>query len=209
MAYNNKSVSKCIADNDFLSALENLYHTTPRWSAYWYDCCCVIFEQNPHLANQYHQDKENKTFCEHTSLKKDLLPLWYYNGREILTNGTIDLLDNASQKFYLFRFLDENEKLIFSKVGTSTRKVLDRLKEELKDYSEKWGTVTAIIDRVYDCGNIPAEGMESFFRSVFIHDCPAEFRKNDRFFNVVFDLDQADKMYKFYMNMRKGVFLNG
>jgi hypothetical protein len=50
--------------------------------------------------------------------------------------------------------------------------------------------------------------MESFFRSVFIHDCPAEFRKNDRFFNVVFDLDQADKMYKFYMNMQKGVFFN-
>ena len=102
-----------------------------------------------------------------------------------------ELLDNAEQKCYLFRFFDTDGKLVCSKVGTTTKPILLRIKSELREY-EKLDVVTCVIDRIYDCGQIPAEGMESYFRAEYIRRHPTAFRKNDRFFSVAFDLEEAD-----------------
>ena len=87
-----------------------------------------------------------------------------------------------------------------AKIGTTTRAVLKRLKEELqsKTYKEM-GCVRAVINRVYDCGNLPAEGLESYFRATYIKRYPDSFKKNDRFISTFFDLTEADKIAEKYL----------
>ena len=187
MAYNNKSMSKCIADNDFLSALENLEHTTKQWANRWFECCLTIMENDSQWKARFEPDPEYCEFHPITAHGKtaqsQFHSIWYYNGKEILTNGIVRLLDEATQKCYLFRFFDIDGELVCSKVGTTTNPVLDRIKRELRDY-EKLNVVTCVIDRIYDCGQLPAEGMESYFRAEYIRRHPTAFRKNDRFFGV-------------------------
>lgn len=202
MAYNNKSYAKCVATNDFLSALENLEHSNARWANHWFECCLTIMENDPHWKAQFQPDPE---YCEFHPITSDNLAfcsalhsVWFYNGKEILTNGRIDLLNEAQQKCYLFRFFNGGNQLICSKVGTTTKEILERIKSEFREYA-KLDAVTCIIDRVYDCGHIPAEGMESYFRAEYIRRHPEAFRKNDRFFDVAFDLEDADRICSAYL----------
>lgn len=105
-----------------------------------------------------------------------------------------------SEKFYLIRAFDKNGNRLFSKVGTTTRGILERMKEHLKSYKEL-GVVKIIIDKVWSCGNTPAEGFESFFRAIYISKFAKHFKKNDRFFDIDFNLDEADKIYTQYAEM--------
>ena len=105
MSHNGKSRAKCLAEKDFLSALENLLNTTPRWAREWYGVCCEIYEADEQLATQFRKDEANQTFYRH-SITADDRPIWYYNDKEIWTNGNIDLMDWATEKCYLFRFYD-------------------------------------------------------------------------------------------------------
>lgn len=202
MAYNNMSYAKCVANNDFLSALENLEHATARWTNYWFKCCLEIMDNDPHWKAQFEVDVEFCSFHPVTAHGKTaqatLNSIWYYNGKEILTNGLIRLLDEATQKCYLFRFFDCDGNLVCSKVGTTTKPILVRIKSELREY-EKLDVTTCVIDRIYDCGELPAEGMESYFRAEYIRRHPTAFRKNDRFFSVAFDLEEADRICASYL----------
>ena len=87
-----------------------------------------------------------------------------------------------------------------SKIGTTTREVRKRLVEELKNKTYKeMGCVRAVINRVYDCGELPAEGLESYFRAMYIKQFPNSFKKNDRFMNTFFDLKKADEIALAYL----------
>lgn len=116
-----------------------------------------------------------------------------YDNRIFIAPG-IDLLDDVAEKCYLISFYDKNDNLVCSKVGTTTRDVIKRVKEELnsKTYTSQ-GCEKVKINRVYDCKDIPAEGLESYFRALYIRDYPKKFNKNDRFFDVEFDFEKADK----------------
>lgn len=87
------------------------------------------------------------------------------------------------QAVYFFKFYDENE-LLFNKIGTSTKDVVGRLRDEIGEYSKKFDIRKVEIHRIFPCGNIPAEGAESALRAELINKYPNAFRKNDRFFNV-------------------------
>lgn len=122
------------------------------------------------------------------------------NYSKAIQTNNVDLLDNAKEKCYLFRFYDANNNLVCSKVGTTTRKITQRLKEELrsKTYSN---CVYAVIDRVYDCGEMPAEGLESLIRAEYIRKYPNLFKKNDRFIKTLFDLEEIDKIVQNYLQI--------
>ena len=117
----------------------------------------------------------------------------------IFIADNVDLLDEKEQKCYLISFYDCDNNLVCSKVGTTTRTVIKRIKEELnsKTYKNR-GCEKVKINRVYDCKEVPAEGLESYFRALYIRDYPTKFNKNDRFFDVEFDLEQADKFVAEY-----------
>lgn len=109
-------------------------------------------------------------------------------------------LARDAEKFYLIRAFDACGKRIFSKIGTTAREMIERMKEHLKYYS-KLGVTKIVVDEVWDCGDIPAEGVESWFRAWYIKKWPRQFNKNDRFFNVDFDLDEAKVIFNQYANL--------
>lgn len=63
-------------------------------------------------------------------------------------------------------------------MGTTKRKVIQRLKEELNsDTYKKLDCEKAIVRRVYDCGSMPAEGAESFLRAFYIKNILIRLKK--------------------------------
>lgn len=105
----------------------------------------------------------------------------------------VDIPDGREQ-LYLIRLFNSANELVWSKVGTTTRTIEKRMREHLRAY-HKNDIVRIVIDRTYDCGDVPAEGLESMFRAHYIKKYPKTFKKNDRFAGVLFDLDEADKMF--------------
>lgn len=106
-----------------------------------------------------------------------------------ITQKAKKVLVAGSQLVYLFKFYDDGENLICSKVGTTTRLPEQRMKEEIRSYkkskNEKIASIThAEICSVIDCGEVPAEGAESVTRAYFIKKNPDKFMKNDRFVDV-------------------------
>lgn len=106
----------------------------------------------------------------------------------------------GSQLVYLIRLLNESDKLIWSKVGTTTRAIDTRMKEHLR-YYRKAGVAKVEVDRIYDCGKLPAEGLESEFRAKYMCKYPGTFQKNDRFTAVEFDLIEADAIASSYLKV--------
>lgn len=104
----------------------------------------------------------------------------------------------GSQLVYLIRLLDRDGGLVWSKVGTTTRTMKKRMAEHLR-YYKKYGVASIEVTRVYDCGETPAEGLESEFRSKYMRKYPGAFRKNDRFAGVEFDLAEADSIVQNYL----------
>lgn len=115
------------------------------------------------------------------------------------SNG-YNITENGLELCYLFEFYNADNVLVCSKVGTTKRTIEKRIKEELrsKTYTEM-GVVSAKVNRIYHCGELPAEGLESLIRSEYIKKYPKSFKKNDRFINVKFDFDLCDKVAKDYL----------
>ena len=104
------------------------------------------------------------------------------------------------QLVYLFKFYDEKNKLVCSKVGTTTRTPEQRMKEELKYYqNHNIPVAKAEICSVIDCEELPAEGAESQTRAYFIRKHPKAFCKNDRFFGVDIPPRTFNKIVKNYL----------
>lgn len=105
----------------------------------------------------------------------------------------------GTQLVYLIRLLDCENGLVWSKVGTTTRTMKKRMQEHLR-YYKKFGVAKIEVTRIYDCGEYPAEGLESEFRAKYMRKYPGAFRKNDRFTGVEFDLAEADTIVQEYLN---------
>lgn len=102
------------------------------------------------------------------------------------------------EQFYLIRLLDKDGELVYSKCGTTTVSTVERMKQHLKYYYD-YGVRSIEVLRLWNCNDIPAEGLESKFRSMYIRRYPDSFKKNDRFINVEFDLDEADRIVDDYL----------
>ena len=194
-----KNMEWYINNNDFEGAKERLETTSPSWKKRWFEVCETIFNNCKELAKKYVLNPLNKTISEVGAILTPSKRKSKYQDAIQVENG-VDLLDNATQKCYLFSFYDEFDNLVCSKVGTTIRTVRKRLTEELtSDTYKNMGCVRAIVHRVYDCGEMPAEGLESYFRAKYIKKYPNSFKKNDRFINEFFDLAQADKIAEKYL----------
>lgn len=112
----------------------------------------------------------------------------------------VDTFREKHQLVYLFKFYDKDERLLCSKIGTTTRTVEQRIKEEIRYYRKHNIPVeSALICSVMDCGDIPAEGAESILRAHFIAQYPEHYCKNDRFFDINIDITEFNKVIKEYL----------
>ena len=117
-----------------------------------------------------------------------------------ITNKLKNQLLGGRELVYLFKFFGIEDKLICSKVGTTTRLPSQRLKEEIRYYQKhNIPVVKAEICAVIDCGNLPAEGAESQLRAYFIKRFPNAFCKNDRFFGVDIPIKEFNKVVRGYL----------
>lgn len=90
----------------------------------------------------------------------------------------------SGEKTYLFKFYTDNE-IIFSKIGTTARNCLKRLKDEIRYYTKRDFNITKVeICEIIDCQEMPAESFESYLRALLIKKFPNTWKKNDRFFGV-------------------------
>lgn len=104
-----------------------------------------------------------------------------------------------ADKCYCFKFYGFNNKILFTKIGTTARPVIKRLKEEIKSYTKAGFTITkVVIESIINCGSIPSEGAESFARALFIQKYPNTFKKNDRFMNVNIPVEEFNKIIRMY-----------
>lgn len=120
---------------------------------------------------------------------------------ERITKNAKKTLRGTKQLVYLYKFYDSDNKLLCSKVGTTTRFPEDRLKEEVVYYKKRDIPVARTeICSVIDCGELPAEGAESITRALFIRDTPSAFCKNDRFVGVDISVRRFNNLVKKYLS---------
>lgn len=186
-----KTMQDYINTNDFEGAVERFEKTNKTWKNRWWETCLTIYHSCKEWAQKYTVDVVTRTFRK---IKNVVLKLKKEN---IVISDDCPIFDNAYsvQKCYLIEFFDENDNSVCSKVGTTIRTIQERIREELNSKTYKnMGAVRCLIHRVYDCGQYPAEGLESFFRAKYIKKFPDSFCAKDRFIKTVFDLEEADRI---------------
>lgn len=199
-----KSAKEYIIEEDFDGAFDRYEKANARWKQYWYDVCIQISETYKDVFKRYVINKIDKTILiigKSIDKAKNKITKTY---NQIFIDCD-EIYKEGDEKCYLFEFYNSKQELVCSKVGTTIRGVVQRLKEELRSETyKKLDCQSAIVRRVYNCGNLPAEGLESYFRACYIRKYPQSFKKNDRFMNELFDLKLADKIAKNYFNLEIG-----
>ena len=169
----------------YLEAMTLIYNEHPFLSAYW-----ELRENARKLVDRI--VRKTVEIAQH--IAETVAP-----SLRIEWNGIQPMGDGVEQ-LYLVRLLDRNRQLIWSKVGTTTRKTNKRMTEHL-NYYKKDGVKYIEVVRLWDCGEMEAEMYESAFRAHYMRKYKGAFRKNDRFTGVEFDLAEADKIFE---NLRNG-----
>ena len=102
-----------------------------------------------------------------------------------------------TNKFYLLKISNlMTGELITSKIGTTRQPINTRVSRIYKDYEKIYNCPVHIeIKRVYDCRQITPICFESFFRFEYILQYGEHYVENDRFENMEFDYEKADKLY--------------
>lgn len=105
------------------------------------------------------------------------------------TQGIMNNLDfePKNEKCYFMKFYDEEGNLVFSKIGTTKGSIQARAERLKTSYKIKISKIEILA--CFSTGGIPAEGMESYCRSMLMLKYPEYFVKNDRFF---IDIDVQD-----------------
>lgn len=205
MAYNDISLRKCIETNDLLSCYENYQHANARWSQYWWEGVLAIYESSNEWQRKYKVDSllGELTLIETTVISNGRKVEYrkFRNGRAIPMEFMEDCGENIKDReiVYFFKFYSYDE-LLFNKIGTTTKDVISRLKQEIGYYSKQFELTRVEIHRIVDCGDYPAEGAESVLRAELIKQYPKAFRKNDRFFEVDISPSVFDNILNDYFN---------
>lgn len=106
----------------------------------------------------------------------------------------------SADKCYCFKFYGTDGNILFTKIGTTTRTIKKRLKEEIVSYTRAGFTIAkVVIESIIDCGSIPSEGAESFSRAIFIQKYPNTFKKNDRFMGIDIPVEFFNKVVNNYL----------
>lgn len=192
-----------MTNTEILSKMDELHAnltsatTTPERKKYL-EAMTLIYNEHPFLS-QYWELRENarklvdrivrKTMEVAQHIAENIAP-----SLRVEWNGIQPMADGV-QQLYLVRLLDRDRQLIWSKVGTTTRKTQKRMTEHLS-YYKKDGVKYIEVVRLWNCEEMEAEMYESAFRAHYMRKYKGAFRKNDRFTGVEFDLAEADKIFE-------------
>ena len=172
----------------FEEAKERYENTTNRWKDQWWAVICEIWDTCHEWRDKYELDKIAKTIIE--KVKK-------------VINGIIEkvpiVFAKGTKLCYLFKFYDENGDLLFSKVGTTERTIMRRLREEIRYYQKGgFNVYGATIESVFDTGDIEPEGAQDFAKGYFIKKFRNCYIRNDRFACDI-DVDEFNNLISNYL----------
>lgn len=191
-----------MTNSEILAKMDELHNgltsatTTPERKKYL-EAMILIYKNHPFLS-QYWELRENARKLVDRIVRK-VVEIAQHIAENIAPamriewNG-IQPMNDGVEQLYLVRLLDRDRQLIWSKVGTTTRKTQKRMVEHL-NYYKKDGVKYIEVVRLWDCGGMEAEMYESAFRAHYMRKYKGTFRKNDRFTGVEFDLAEADKIF--------------
>lgn len=120
---------------------------------------------------------------------------------DVLAGAGIDT--DRTNKVYLFKFYGADKTTpIFSKIGTTTRTCVKRLREEINDYRNAGFPVEyAAISRIIDVGDIPPEIVESFIRCMLMKVYTKDkYRPLDRYSDDI-PVKLFDKLYRQFLSI--------
>lgn len=131
-------------------------------------------------------EKGNTTPTRRQTVKHNERRIFFGNTEINWLNETENKDTNSGEKAYLFRFYEKgSSEPVFSKIGTTAKSCLGRLKDEIRYYNKAGFSIVKVeICEIWDCGEMPAESYESFMRALLIKRFPNTWKKNDRFFGV-------------------------
>ena len=160
-----------IKNKDFEGALDRFHNTTARWKSHWWECLEIIYNKCKSLAQKYVLDSTRRLVLKLETLADMTIPLTH---------------DCVGYKVYLFKFFKKDGSFHFTKIGTSKRDIMLRVKEEIRDYRKAGLDIgNVVIEAIIPCKNKAwAEGAESQLRANYIKANPDTYVANDRFFNV-------------------------
>jgi hypothetical protein len=205
-----KSSTTYINENDFEGAKIRFERANLRWKRHWFETCVEIAKKCKIWFEKYVFDATTLTITEIKKQVRKKCQQIATNLFQIQNGVEIEFADNYGEdvdgveKSYLFKFfIEDNKEFYFTKIGTSARSCLNRLKDEIRYYRNKSGfNISKVkVERIINCGEMPAEGFESFCRSMLIKKYPGTWKKNDRFFGVDIPVNEFDKLWTMYSNI--------
>lgn len=200
------SAKDCIKYNCLDIAYERFCETSKNWKTHWWTTVETIFYSSVEWSKKYILDPVNRTLKKIGEQVKKRCKQISATAYELASGVCVECAEDLSkdidrtEKAYLFKFYeDTKETPIFSKIGTSARTCFGRMKDEVKYYQNAGFDITKVkIERIINCGEMPAEAFESFCRAMFIKKYPNTWHKNDRFFGVDIEVNEFDNLWKMY-----------
>lgn len=190
-----KSRELCIEENDYKTLYQKWQNANNRWKEFWYDGFVALYQEpnNKKVRKEYDIIISEKWIAPH---------------KVIVKQGDVNFTETASEDYQkgkeLLYWIDldtADGNHIYYKVGTTTRPPRERMNEHLSAY-ENDGVSKVVVHRVIDCGEIPAEGLESYIRAKLILKYPKAFKTKDRFVaseDVVITAEEIDKWVAEYL----------
>ena len=112
--------------------------------------------------------------------------------RIIYTDDTVHQPEGIHQ-FYICRMIKDNGKVVYQKIGTTSRDTTLRMYEHLRDHWDK-GVRKIVVDRTYEAPDKEStELIESFIRAKYGRLFKEDYIRLDRFSKAVINLDELDK----------------
>lgn len=190
--------------NDYVSAqdLEGIYerfmNAPANWKNHWWEGVVKIFKSCADFAKCFILDTVNRVLKPLNYIAEKVTVV-----KSKIASSAIPIIENdnfsncSGEQVYFFKFYNEKGDILWTKIGTTAKSYLDRVKQEIYYYNKRGHGVTkVVIENVLNCGNIPAESYESFLRAILIKEFPNTWHKNDRFFNTDIPVERFNAICK-------------
>lgn len=181
-----------VVNGDFEGAIERYNHTTAQMQSKWWQVLVEIYDKFSEWSKKYILDKLTRTIKSIVD-NVDML-IHHRDYSRIIIGDKVKLFPHGTEQIYLIRLYNEDDGLVYSKYGTTSRYAIQRMLEHLKNY-KKDGVTHLRIDRIYDCGSMYADYYESMIRCYLLKNHKEDYIRTDRF-KTEFDLEEIDELFE-------------
>ena len=162
----NSTMSEMRENGLFEDAKEKFENTSKSWKKRWWTVVCDIWDNFVQWQEKYDLDREAMAIIK--KVAKKIVKRARKTCDDIIEKVPV-VFAKGTKLCYLFKFYDDNNNIVYSKIGTTTQTIQTRLSRELRDYRANGDNIKyATIESVFDTSEYWPEGAESIARGIFI-----------------------------------------